>query len=94
MSVADIIINIVIWTLQNTLLKMPTSTTALSLSNLQSQLTVFMTTLSSSFNFINYFIPLDLLFWLFGAIIFAEIALHLGWKGIKFIINIFRGSGG
>jgi hypothetical protein len=93
MSVADILINIVIWLLQNSLLKMPTSIEALPLATLQTNLTSFTSTMANSFNFINYFLPVGLLFSLFGAIIFAEISLHLGWKGIKFIINVFRGSG-
>lgn len=94
MSVADIFIDIILWVLNSSILKLPESIAILPLSTLQSTITDFINTFAGTFSFLNYFIPIDLAFKLLGAIIIAEIGLHLGWKGVKFIINVFRGSGG
>lgn len=93
MSVADIMLNIGIWIIQNTLLKMPTSISALPLATLQANINTI-STFMPSMAVVNYLIPVDWFFYLFGAIIVAEIAMNIGWKGIKFILNFFRGSGG
>lgn len=94
MSISDIFLNIIIWIVNNSVLKLPESISALPLQTIQTNLASFITSLGASFSFINHFIPLGLIFSLLGAIIVAEIAQHLGWKGIKYIINVFRGSGG
>lgn len=94
MSISDIFLNLIIWIINNSILKLPGSISVLPLQTLQTNLASFLTTLQNAFAFIDNFIPLGLLFGLLGAIIVAEIAQHLGWKGMKWLINVFRGSGG
>ena len=94
MSIADIFINIILWIINGSILKLPESISALPLSTLQSTLTSFTTSYTTAFNFIDNFMPIALIFSLLAGVILAEIALHLGWKSVKYIINVFRGSGG
>jgi hypothetical protein len=37
---------------------------------------------------------LQLFFSLISIMLIAEIALHFGWKSLKWVINVIRGSGG
>jgi len=94
MSIADIFINIILWIVNGSILKLPESIAALPITTLQTTLTSFTSSYLTSYNFINNFIPVGLVFGLLAAIIVSEIAMHLGWKSIKYIINVFRGSGG
>jgi hypothetical protein len=94
MSVSDIFLNIIIWILQNSILKLPESISILPITTIQSTLTNFVSDFTTAYNFIDNFIPVGLVFGMLSAIIVSELALHLGWKGIKYIINVFRGSGG
>ena len=95
MSAADILINVVIWLMQNTLLRvLPTSISAMSIQDVQNSIFNFKTAIFSGYNFTSHFMNMKLLFSLLGAIIIAEVALHFGWKGMKWIINVVRGSGG
>lgn len=94
MSIADIFLNLIIWIIDNTVLRLPESISVLSIQTLQNNLASFMSTFQSAFSFINNFIPIGLVFGLLGAIVVAEITQHLVWKGMKWIINVFRGSGG
>ena len=94
MSIIDTFLNVIIWIVDNTILKMPESISALPISTIQSTLTNYAETFASAYGFIDHLVPIGLLMILFGAIITAEVALHLGWKGMKYIINVFRGSGG
>jgi hypothetical protein len=47
----------------------------------------------NSFSFINAFVDLKYLFLCISIVVTAEILLHFGFKGIKYIINLVRGSG-
>jgi len=93
MSILDFLINIVIWFLDNTVGKLPTEFSGLSLNDFSNILTDGINTFTSSFNFLELFIPIKMLFILLGIIIVAEILLHFGFKGIKYILNLMRGSG-
>ena len=94
MSIIDIFLNLIIWIVNNTILKLPESISALPISTIQSTLNDYATTFASAYGFADHLLPIGLIMILFGAIIVAEVALHLGWKGMKYIINVFRGSGG
>lgn len=94
MSIIDTFLNLIIWVMNNSILKLPESISALPISTIQSNLSEYMTRFSSAYGFIDHLVPVGLLMALLGAIIVAEVALHLGWKGLKYIINVFRGSGG
>jgi hypothetical protein len=94
MSISDIFLNVIIWIVNNSILKLPESISALPISTIQTTLNDYFQAFASAYGFIDHLIPIGLIMSLFGAIIVAEIALHLGWKGMKFIINLFRGSGG
>lgn len=94
MSIIDIFLNLIIWILNNTILKLPESISALPISTIQSTLYNYAETFASAYGFVDHLIPVGLVMILLGAIIVAEVALHLGWKGMKYIINLFRGSGG
>lgn len=94
MSIIDTFLDFMIWIVNNTLLKLPESISGLSIYTIQSTLNDYAQTFSNSYGFIDHFIPVGLLMILFGAVITAELLMHFGWKGMKFIINVFRGSGG
>ena len=94
MSISDIFLNLIIWIVNNSLLKMPESISALPISTIQTKLTDYFQAFASAYGFTEHLLPIGLIMSLFGTIIVAEVALHLGWKGIKYIINVFRGSGG
>lgn len=94
MSIIDTFLNLIIWVVNNTILKLPSDISGLSISTIQSNLNDYATTFASAYGFIDHLLPIGLLMILFGAIIVSEVAMHLGWKGMKYIINIFRGSGG
>ena len=94
MSIIDTFLDVMIWIVNNTILKLPESITALPITTIQSTLNNYAETFASAYGFIDHLIPIGLLMILFSAIIISEVALHLGWKGMKYIINVFRGSGG
>ena len=95
MSVSETLIDVIIFIMNNTLLNvLPVEVSGFSLSTFTSYFTNATSSLISSWSFINNFFPVGLLISLLGIIIVAEIALHFGFKGIKYIINVFRGSGG
>jgi hypothetical protein len=94
MSISDLFINLIIGVMQGSILKLPESISALPISTIQSTLTDYVQAFASAYGFIDHLLPIGLLMTLFGAIIIAEVGMHLGWKGLKYIINVFRGSGG
>lgn len=94
MSILDFVINIIIWFLDNTIGKLPAEFGGLSLNTFSSYITDGTSAFLTSFNFIELFLPIKLIFILLGVIIIAEIILHFGFKGIKYVINLLRGSGG
>lgn len=94
-SIADNLINVIIFVIQNTLLKiLPVEISGFSISTFSSTFANATADLITAWKFINHFFPMDFLLSLLGIIITAEIILHFGFKGIKYIINVFRGSGG
>lgn len=94
MSILDFFINIITWFLNNTIGRLPESFSGLSLSDFSSAFSENIDAFSSAFNFIEMFFPLKLLFIFLGVVIVAEIMLHFGFKAIKYVINVLRGSGG
>ena len=94
MSISDIFINLIIGVINGSILKLPESISVLPITTIQSNLTDYMQTFAAAYGFTEHLLPIGLIMTLFGAIIIAEVTLHLGWKGLKFIINVFRGSGG
>jgi hypothetical protein len=94
MSIIDTFLNLIIWVVNNTILKLPSDISGLSISTIQSNLNDYAITFASAYGFIDHLLPIGLLMILFGTVIVSEVAMHLGWKGMKYIINLFRGSGG
>lgn len=95
MSVVDLLLDTIIFLLNNTILKiLPDQFSGLSLSDFDSYFQSMYSSLLTSWNFVSNFIDIHLLLVLAGVIITAEVLLHFGFKGIKYIINVFRGSGG
>jgi len=94
MSISDIFINLIIWIMHNSILKMPESFSAFPIATIQAKLTDYFQAFASAYGFTEHLLPIGLLMSVFGGIIIAEVVLHLGWKGVKYIINVFRGSGG
>jgi hypothetical protein len=94
-SVANILIDVIIFVLNNTILRiLPTEISNFSLQTFSGYISSGASNLITSWSFINNFFPVNFLLSLLGIIIVAEITLHFGFKGIKYIINVFRGSGG
>lgn len=94
MSIIDTFLDLMIWIVNNTILKLPESISALPITTIQSTLNNYAETFASAYGFIDHLVPIGLLMILFATIISADVLLHLGWKGTKFLINVFRGSGG
>ena len=95
MGVADTILSVIIFALNNTVLRFfPEQYSWLPIDNFNAQFTTAYSTFLGTFNFVENFIPLALLFSVVSVIIIAEILLHAGWKPLKWVINVFRGSGG
>lgn len=94
MSILDFLINIVLFFINSTAGILPNEFSGFSLSQFENILNSISTTFITSFNFIENFLPIQLIFTLLGIIIIAEILLHFGFKATKWIINIVRGSGG
>lgn len=93
--IADFILDTIIFVLNNTILRMlPIEISGFTLDNFTGFFDGLTTSLQSSFNMINNFVDLKTLFLMLAFILVAEVALHFGFKAIKFVINVFRGSGG
>jgi len=92
--IANFIIDTINAVLNNTILKLlPVEIPGLSLNQFTSYLSEVTNNMTGTFNFLSNFINFKLLFLLLGFIIGAEIILHFGFKAVKYIINLFRGSG-
>ena len=94
MSILDFFINIITWFLNNTIGRLPENFSGFSLADFSSSFSQNINAFSSAFNFIEMFFPLKLLFIFLGVVIVAEIMLHFGFKAIKYVVNVLRGSGG
>lgn len=93
--VSDFLISVLIAILDNTILRFfPVEISGLPIGEFESLFHNVFSTFSSSFDMIQYFFDIGLLFKLLGIIILAEFLLHFGFKGIKYLINLVRGSGG
>ena len=94
MSLADILIDTIIYILQHTILTLlPTELTGFTLSTFNSMMSTSTEFISNAWGLTDYFFNVQLLISLLAIIIGAEFMLHFGFKGIKYIINVFRGSG-
>ncbi|MDD3085302.1 MAG: hypothetical protein PHU32_05450 [Candidatus ainarchaeum sp.] len=93
--VSDFLISTLIAILDNTILRFfPVEIQGLPIGEFESLFHDVFSTFSSSFDMIQYFFDIGLLFKLLGIIMLAEFLLHFGFKGIKYLINLVRGSGG
>lgn len=93
--IANFILDTIIFVIDNTILRiLPVEVSGFSINQFSTYMEGITDTLSTAFNFSNNFIDFKLLFFLLSFIIIAEILLHFGFKSVKFIVNIFRGSGG
>lgn len=93
--IANFILDTIIFVVDNTILRiLPVEISGLSINQFSTYTEGITDTLLSSFNLINNFVDVKLLFFLLSFIIIAEILLHFGFKSVKFIVNLFRGSGG
>lgn len=93
--VANFILDTIIFVINNTILRiLPVEVSGLSINQFSTYMEGITNTLATSFNFINNFVDVKLLFLLLAFIIIAEVLLHFGFKSVKYIVNLFRGSGG
>ncbi len=92
--IADFFINLIIVIIDNTIIRFfPSEIPGLTLSQFQEGFDNLYTGYQQSFNLIETFMNIELLFGLFAIILIAEFMLHFGFKGIKYLINLVRGSG-
>jgi hypothetical protein len=93
MSIADYILEIAI-NLSSTLLgNLPDSFGGVSASDFSNNIYRGLQTITGSWNFIENFFPIGLVVSLTLVIIIAEISLHTGFKGFKYIIKLIFGRG-
>ena len=91
--IIDIILNIVIWLFQNTVLRlMYVNLPLLSYSEYQSLLMTIRTEIVPPFSSLNNLFPIDLLIIFVIIMLIAELVL-LMIKGSMYVINLIRGSG-
>jgi len=93
MSIADFLINIIIFLIDSAIKILPDSYSGLSANDFSNFVFRGISASLSSFNFINNFIDFNLLFILLGIIIFAEVIMHFGFKGFKYAIKLITGRG-
>jgi uncharacterized membrane protein len=92
--VLDFLISIIILIIDNTIVRFfPNEITGLSLSQFNSGFNTLYSSYQQSFNLIQSFLDVKLLFSLLSIVLLAEFMLHFGFKGIKWLINVIRGSG-
>ena len=93
--VLDFLIDVLITILDNTILRFfPTELSGFPIGQFQSGFHDLIFTFSNSFDIIQVYFNINLLLILLGVILTAEFMLHFGFKGIKYLINLVRGSGG
>lgn len=93
MSIADLLINIIIWLVQSIILPvLPTSLPFLPLTSFTEILNGIIGNLSYSFIGLEFLLPIDLIFMFVLVVLFAEMTLMIFKMGV-FIINLVRGSG-
>lgn len=95
MSLADILIDTIIYILNNTILHLlPNELSNFTLATFEGYFSNATSYLTTAWGFLDYFFNIELLLSILVIILTAEFMLHFGFKGIKYIINVFRGSGG
>jgi uncharacterized membrane protein YecN with MAPEG domain len=93
MSIADSILTAIIYIYQNTLLLIfPTEFADYPIATFESAWTAVITNLTTAYSNISFFFPMTLILGLVVAVIGAEILL-VSFRGIKYLIATFRGSG-
>jgi hypothetical protein len=93
MSIADGLINFLIWLINNSILKvLPTEISFFPLSQLTSIFDNIGGSIATTFSFISFLVPTTLLLTLVRLIIFGEVLLF-GIRGVKYVMNLARGSG-
>lgn len=92
--IADFFLNLIILIIDNTIIRFfPSEIPGLTLSQFQAGFDNLYSAYQQSFNLIETFMNIELLFGLFAIILIAEFMLHFGFKGVKYLINLVRGSG-
>jgi len=92
--VLDFFISIIILIIDNTIVRFfPSEIPGITLSEFENSFNALYSNFQSAFNLVQSFFDIELLFGLLGVIFLAEFMLHFGFKGIKWLINIIRGSG-
>ncbi len=92
MSAGDILITIVIWLYERTLLLLPTEVEFLPINTFIGYLDSFKDNLVYAFSGISKLFPVELLFIVISVVIVGEVILF-GVKIGMFVINLIRGSG-
>jgi len=93
MSIADAVLNIVIFLIQKLLLPiLPTEFPILTLETLKNTLSEVQNNLVSALAPMNFFMPVNFFLGLLLFVLTAELLLIVFRMGV-FIINLFRGSG-
>lgn len=93
MGIADTVITILVFVIQKALLPLLTwPIYFFSVADLNDLLAPPSGYLIQAFSGLGFFLPMLLIFSLFTIFLIAEIYLF-GFKGVKYIINLFRGSG-
>lgn len=93
MSIIDYLLNVIIFLLDTIIGFLPSSYSSLSANDFSNFVMRGISSINSSFNFINNFVDLHLLFIFLGIIIFAEILMHFGVKGFQYLIKLIAGRG-
>lgn len=93
MSVADVIITILIWILENTIGRFPSEYGGLPIAEFTNMLAEALSVLVASFSLLDAFLPIGFLLKLVVIVIVAEVFLSVIWKGAKYIVNVIRGAG-
>lgn len=92
--VTDFLLSIIITLLDNTVNRfLPVEIPAFPLSDFQAGFLGITSTFAEAFNTAQIFINIELIFRLLGVILLAEFVLHFGFKSIKYLIGLIRGSG-
>lgn len=92
--VLDFFISVIILIIDNTIVRFfPEEIPGLTLTQFESGFDSLVSGFQNAFNLLQSFFNIELLFGLLGVIFLAEFMLHFGFKGIKWLINVIRGSG-
>jgi hypothetical protein len=93
MSILDYLLSAIIYLVDKVAGILPESYEGLSANDFSNFIFRGLSSVNSSFNFINNFTDFNLLFILLSIIIFAEILMHFGFKGLQYLIKLIMGRG-